>query len=119
MRHGLLLIAFGLAGCCCQEIRAPDPVTELDIIRWTREGVAPETIIQRIRDSRTVYIMDAKDVLDLHEKGVDNKVIDYMLQTQREDAERRAWHYRSHYYDPYWGPPYPPYYFGWGWHHCW
>ena len=101
----------------------PEPLTASEIIRRSREGESPDEIVREIRAHRTVYLMDAKDVVRLHERGVDDKVIDYMLETRLRDVERRArhegcWHGSWHgcwhecwascchdcWYDP-WRPP--------------
>ena len=99
-----------VAGCTYYETLPPPPLTEPEIVRLTQEGTAPEEIIERIRESRAVYIMDVDRVLRLHESGVDKGVINYMIQTQLWDAQRRAVYYHP-YYDPYCYPwyPYPPY----------
>jgi len=113
----ILPIALGLslAGCRyeIQEVPPPEPLTEMEIIRLSKEGVPPNDIITRIRNSRTVYILDAKDVVKLHETGVDDKVIDYMLETQRWAIENRARLDRYYWYGPYWAYPPPP---GFGWY---
>lgn len=56
----------------------------------TREGRTPEEIVDAMRRSRTVYIIDAGDVIKLHERGVDDRVIDHMLRTQAWDRARRS-----------------------------
>jgi hypothetical protein len=116
MRRILPIALLPLAGGCQYEIHEvppPEPFTEMEIIRLSKEGVPPNDIIAKIRDSRTVYILDAKDVVRLHETGVDDKVIDYMLATQRWAIENRARLERSTWYGPYWGPYPPPPGFGW------
>jgi hypothetical protein len=99
------------AGCHYHQIRRPDPLTTEEILELSKRGATPEEIIHKIDASGTVYIMDSKDVIDLHERGVDQKVIDHMLDTHRKDVERR-YHHHHHYYHPY------PYYgrFGWYWY---
>jgi hypothetical protein len=102
-----------LAGCTYYEVPpGPPPLSTADIIRLSKEGVKPEEIIDQIRATRGVYHMDAKDVVQLHESGVDDKVINYMLDTQKWDIENRAYWRRfpPYYYDPFWSP----YYFHWG-----
>lgn len=96
-----ILIAMG---CCSHEhVALPPPLKAEEIIRLSKEGTSPEEIMRRIHESRTVYLMDAKDVVRLHENGVDDAVIDCMLETQRRDIERRA-HSCCHGCDPCWGP---------------
>ncbi|MBI4601686.1 MAG: hypothetical protein HY721_06980 [Planctomycetes bacterium] len=121
MRYGVLLalaaLSSAVTGCHYHHVRAPDPVTTEEIIRWTKGGVPPDEIIRRIEDSRTVYRMDSKDVVDLHNQGVDQKVIDHMLETERRHIERRSrdpWHH--HHCDPYWCPYHSPVHIGFGWY---
>ena len=93
MRNVLLVAALaGLAGCHIHEVRRPDPLTTEEILRLSREGAAPEVIIHKIWESRTIYIMDTQDVLKLHQAGVNEKVIDAMLRSQRMEREMRRHH---------------------------
>lgn len=98
-----------IASCRSYELLPPpEPLTEVEIIRMSKEGVPPEQINQKIRESRTIYIgMDAANVVKLHENGVDDKVINFMLETEKWDRERRAYYNSRYYWDPYWCPYYP------------
>jgi len=64
------------------------PVTVPQILEMTREGVPPNTIIARIKESNTVYRLHAHQVAQLSRDGVNDKVLDYMQQTYL-DAVRR------------------------------
>ncbi len=56
-------------------------------------------IIRYIRDHNAVYYLESSDVERLHNQGVSQSVIDYMLQTARNYGPYP-------YPDPYWyGPP--------------
>jgi hypothetical protein len=92
-------------------------LTVAEIIRMSKEGVPPEEIIQKMRESRTIYVgMDAADVVKLHENGVDDKVINYMLETEKWDRERRAYYNARYYWGPYWHPYWPHAHVGFGWY---
>src|SRR5262245_41556108 len=96
----LALVAAGAlsaAGCKTYPYHR-EPVTTAQILQWSQAKVTPEEIIQRIRDSRTVYIVHARDVKDLLEKGVDERVVDEMLRTRIREAED---YWRYYYYYPY------------------
>ena len=74
-------------------------------------GEPPETIIASIERSETVYLLKARDVQDLLERGVDERIVDYMLETRIRQIEE---FYRSSFY-------YYPYYphFRSGFYYCW
>jgi hypothetical protein len=100
---GGLAIAAGLFSGCQSPQYRPEPLTTAQIITLSAEKRPVEEIIQRIRESRTVYLLHARDVKDLLDRGVDERVVDEMLETRVRDA----WH-RYYYY----GYPYPYYYYG-------
>jgi hypothetical protein len=102
------VLAF-LAGCSSAELKGPRPLTTQEIIDLSATGVSPGEILQRMRDSRTVYLIDAGDIIELHGRGVSVEVLQGMLDTWKADVFRRA-HGHPYYYDyPYawwypWGP---------------
>jgi hypothetical protein len=103
---GLVTAAAAAAICGCQSAPPPEPLTTAEVIALSAEGKAPEEVIAEIRRSRTVYLLRARDVRDLLEKGVDERVVDFMLETRIRDLERR-WAYYWYpypYYYPWWGP---------------
>ena len=57
-----------------------------------KAGKTDEEIIQEIKVRRTYYRLSAKDIIYLHDNGVSNRVIDFMLETEQEairDEQRR------------------------------
>lgn len=58
------------------------PLSITDIKAMSKEGIKDDTIIAKIRDSHTIFHLGANDILDLHDAGVSQKVLDYMLNTQ-------------------------------------
>ena len=116
----LLLSLLLLSSCVYQQVQPLVPLTEEEIIRMSKEGMPPEKVIERIRDSRTIYIMDTADVLRLHELGVPTEIIDYMLNTRIKALERQAsypyYPYYPYYsYGPFWHPYPVQFGFAWGW----
>jgi len=105
-----------LAGCHREFVVIP-PLTEVEIIEYSKAGKTPEEIVRKIDESRTIYIMDTEDILDLHEQGVDPKVIEHMRRTQ-ERAYARERYYDHYYHYPYRYPYHYPVGVGWGWY-CW
>ena len=81
---GALLSGCGALGADPTE----QPVTVSEVIRMSEENVAAETIVKKMRDSRTVYRFSAAQLARLHDQGVQDGVINYMQQTYL-DAVRR------------------------------
>jgi hypothetical protein len=64
------------------------PVTVSEVVRMSEENVPAETIVNKMRDSRTIYRLSAAQLAQLHDEGVQDEVINYMQQTYL-DAVRR------------------------------
>jgi hypothetical protein len=64
------------------------PVTVPQIVLMSKEGVPADEIIEQMRESGTVYRLQASQLAQLKEQGVPDAVIDYMQQTYI-DAVRR------------------------------
>jgi len=54
----------------------------------SKAGVPMETIIQKMRDSGTTYRLTASQLVQLHEEGVFNAVLDYTQETYLEAVRR-------------------------------
>lgn len=52
-----------------------------DIKMLAKSGVSDEVILSQIRNSHSVYRLDAAEILDLKDAGVSEKVIDFMINT--------------------------------------
>ena len=92
-RHGLTaavpagLIALG--GCAAVGFgQSKPPVMVSEVVRMSEEGIPPQTIVKKMRDSGTVYRLSAAQLAQLHDQGVQDQVINYMQQTYL-DAVRR------------------------------
>ena len=106
-----------------------------DIVGMSKQGMAPEAIIEKIRDTGSSYDLSPSQGVDLARQGVDPKVLDHIhaardqalrdgmadevnareLKHQQEvEALKRQllmhpWRYGPYWgYDPFWGP-FPPY----------
>jgi hypothetical protein len=64
------------------------PVLVSEVVRMSEEGIPPETIVKKMRDSQSVYPLSAAQLAQLHDQGVQDQVINYMQQTHL-DAVRR------------------------------
>ena len=109
----------------------PDPkLTYDELVRLSREGLAPEVIIEKIRQTSSSYALTPSQALDLGKQGVSEKVLDYMHaareqalrdgfadELNKRDLDHKAqvealqqqflMMRASPFYDPFWGP-YPP-----------
>jgi len=112
----LAVLLLLMAGCSTldQGVHRPNPVTIAMVREMSKAGVPAETIIQKMRDSGTVYRLTAAQLARLHDEGVPNKVINYMQQTylsavrhNQALADQNYWALES---DGYWYGGLP---FGW------
>ena len=86
----MFLLGSGLlSGCATLGFEeAKPPVMVSEVIRMTNEGVPAENIVAKMRDSKTVYRLDAAELAQLHDRGVADSIINYMQATYL-DAVRR------------------------------
>ncbi len=57
------------------------PLSVADVKAMAKAGVAEDTIIAQIANSRTIYHLSANDIIDLSNAGVGQKVTTYMINT--------------------------------------
>ena len=57
------------------------PLGTTDVKALAKAGVSDDVIISQINNSHTVYHLSTADIIDLHNAGVSEKVIDYMINT--------------------------------------
>ena len=65
-----------------QRAQMGTPLSVADVKALSKAQVSDDTIIAQIVNSHTVYHLSATDIIDLHDTGVSQKVIDYMIGTQ-------------------------------------
>jgi hypothetical protein len=114
---------FGLTSCASYSTyrpAIPQPVTVEQIVKMSKEGMAPDEIVSRMRESRTVYRLSASQLAKLRDEGVPDKVIDYMQHTYlaavRRSARFEEWRYWHHWGDGFW---YGGEAFGWPYYWYW
>jgi hypothetical protein len=96
----------------------PAPVAVPEVVQMSQAGVPVETLLQKMRDSETIYRLTASQLVHLHEEGVPNAVLDYMQETYlaavRRDQALEDWRHWAWAGDGYWygGRPY-------GWPRLW
>ena len=59
----------------------PKSVTVVQVLQMSRQGVPAEKIIEKMRESRTVYRLKASELVRLHDQGVPDAVLNYMQRT--------------------------------------
>ena len=64
-----------------QHVQQGQPLGLADIKALTKAGISDEVIISQIRNSRVVYRLTSAEIIDLHDSGVSQKVIDFMINT--------------------------------------
>jgi outer membrane lipoprotein SlyB len=57
------------------------PLSVADVKALAQAGISDNVIISQIRNSHTVYRLNAADIIDLRNAGVSNQVIDFMINT--------------------------------------
>ena len=57
------------------------PLGLADIKVMAKAGISDEVIISQIRNTHTTYRLSAADIIDLHDSGVSEKVIEFMINT--------------------------------------
>ena len=57
------------------------PLGTADVKALAKAGVSDDVIIAQIQNSHTVYHLSAADIIDLHNSGVSDKVINFMINT--------------------------------------
>src|ERR1044071_4093372 len=77
-----------LSGFSTLAIKRPDPITVSQVLEMSRDGVTADTIVQKMRNSDTVYRLSAAQLAKLHDQGVTDPVLNFMQRTYIE-AERR------------------------------
>jgi hypothetical protein len=96
-----------LGGCATLGLKqTKPPITVNEIIQMTQEAIPVETIVDRMRDGKGVYRLSAAELVQLHDRGVADPVINYMQQTYleavRRDQSRADWDNWARWGDHFW-----------------
>ena len=68
-------------------VQQGQPLTISDIKALTEANVGDEVIISQIRNSHTVFHLSTSDIIDLHNAGVSENVINFMINTPNTVGE--------------------------------
>lgn len=63
-------------------VQQGQPLTLEDVKVLSRAGVEDHLIISQINATRTVYILNSAQIIDLKDAGVSQRVIDHMINTR-------------------------------------
>jgi hypothetical protein len=121
-RSLLVLTVCGLAvlnsGCATSKptVAAVHPVSVADVEALTKAGMGDDLIISQISSSGTANHLNATDIINLHNAGVSNRVIQYMITTTPAVAPTAVAASAVAAPAPvYYYPAYEPVYPWWGW----
>jgi len=99
----------------------PPPMTINDVIALSQDSVSPDVIISQMKATDSYFRLSTEDIVALRKAGVNDKVINAMIQTANQPPEKRERNevYPAYYpywwyswYPYYWYPWYSPFYFG-------
>ena len=63
----------------------PNPKVPLsEVIVWSQEGASSDAIIKKLQDSGTFYNLTAQQIVDLNKQGVNQRVIDHLVEAQEK-----------------------------------
>jgi hypothetical protein len=111
MMTALAAILLLTATSCSTRTPRPEPVTVPQIVEMSKAGTPETEILQKMRESGTIYRLQASQLSELVQQGVSTNVIDYMQETYlkavRRDATYESWDNWTP-YGRYWygGAPY-------------
>ena len=99
----------------------PPPMTINDIISLSQDSVSADVITSQMKATDSFFRLTTDDILALRKSGVNDKVINAMIQSGNQPPEKRERTEAYPAYYPYWGytwypyywyPWYSPFYFG-------
>lgn len=79
----VLLTSVMLSGCA---VFAVHPLDLSQLAAEGKTGANPDEMIKRLRESRARYTLTAAEVIRLHDAGMPDKVLDYLMREQIDDA---------------------------------
>ena len=98
-----------LAGCASMSKPLPPAPTIEEIVQMSTDKMAPEQIIQRMKDSHAVYRLSGSELGNLKIRGIADPVLDYMQETRIASERYDEYLYTRDRYMFYGWPGYGPY----------
>ena len=91
----VLLCVLMLAGCA--SVDRPKPLTSEELVALAKSGKTPKEIIEELKRTDTILLLQASDFLKLHEAGVPPEVLDHLQLAQINEIR-----WRDRYSHAYW-----------------
>ncbi len=96
-----------LSGCAALGVDPSEqPAMVSEVIQMSKENVPTEIIVNKMRDSKTVYRLNAAQLAQLHDQGVADPVLNYMQETYlnavRREQDLADWSTREMWRDHFW-----------------
>jgi hypothetical protein len=111
----ILAVVLIVQSCSVYQPYSQSQVPVSDIIQMSKDGYPARDIIGQIRQTRSVYGLNAGELAQLRDEGVSDSVINYMEKTHF-DAINQSRYYQSYgWNDGYYGYGFGWPYYGWGW----
>jgi len=102
----VLAVSALLSGCSTLGFETKPPVTVSEVVQMSKENVPAETIVNKMRDSETVYRLNAAQLAQLHDQGVADLVLNYMQETYfgavRREQDQADWSTWEMWHDHFW-----------------
>ncbi|HUC85529.1 MAG TPA: YXWGXW repeat-containing protein [Candidatus Acidoferrales bacterium] len=67
-------------------VQQGQPLSIADVKAMSKAGVSDEVIINQIEGTHSVFQLSSADIIDLHDSGVSDKVVNAMINTQNSPA---------------------------------
>lgn len=125
---GLLAVSIAASGCMTgyttlnrehrnmveRDSTLPPPMTINDIIALSQDSVSADVIISQMKATDSYFLLRTDDIVALRKAGVNDKVINAMIQTADQPRRRTENSIGYPAYYPYWGySGYPYYWYPW------
>lgn len=114
LRLAAAVLVAALTGCAAFERR--EPMTLEQVVQLSKDGALADDIINRLRESRTVFALSGSGYARLREQGVDDAVLDFIQKSYvaRVEMDTRL-RYPGWYGPGYYPYPYRPWPYWYGW----
>jgi uncharacterized protein YcfJ len=71
-------------------VEQSQPLGLADVKALVKAGVSDDVIISQIQISHTIFRLSSADIIDLHNSGVSDRVVDFMINTQSSAAAAQS-----------------------------